>query len=145
MPSKEKEKKKKSGYQNMIDEVLYYMMNDPIYIRLYQNHLGIFLEKENRSIANEILYYYETNKTINLADFMTYLETIPLKAEIMDIIENVKVNELSENDMLELLLRIKKHIKEQEIKELKEAIKVEFDIHKKIELTEKITELKKEV
>ena len=133
----------KNGYQKIIDEILYCMMNDPIYIKMYQTQLGMFQEKENRTIANEILYYYETNNTIRLADFITYAETTPLKKEIMDIIENGEIDKVSEQEMMELLTRLKKKIKEKEIKRLKEVIKTEFDIHKKIEITEKIAELKK--
>ena len=119
------------------------MMNSEEYIRLYQTKLGMFREKENRAIANEIIYFYETNKTMNLADFISYIETISLKKEIMDIIENVKVKQLSVEAMEELILRIKKKIKEEEIKKLKEDLKMEFDIQKKVELTEKIAEIKK--
>ncbi len=135
--------KPKSSYQKIVDEVLFFMMNSEEYIRLYQTKLGMFREKENRAIANEIIYFYETNKTMNLADFISYIETISLKKEIMDIIENVKVKQLSVEAMEELILRIKKKIKEEEIKKLKEDLKMEFDIQKKVELTEKIAEIKK--
>lgn len=119
------------------------MMNGEEYIKLYQTQLGMFPEKKERAIANEILYYYETNKTINLADFITYIETTNLKKEIMDIIESVKVQELSESAMVELLNNAKKKRKEKEIQKLKEELKKELDINKKIELAEKIAEIKK--
>lgn len=133
----------KSSYEKISEEILYYMMNSFEYIKLYQTRLGLFPTKKERAIANEILYYYETNKTINLADFITYAETTNLKNEIMGIISSVKTKELTETAMEELLGSIKKKIKLQEIKKLKEQIKEEFDINKKIALTEKLKELKK--
>lgn len=133
----------KSSYEKISEEILYYMMNSFEYIKLYQTRLGLFPTKKERAIANEILYYYETNKTINLADFITYAETTNLKNEIMGIISSVKTKELTEIAMEELLRSIKKKIKLQEIKKLKEQIKEEFDINKKIVLTEKLKEIKK--
>lgn len=139
----EKEKKPKNNSEKLIDEILYFMMNGEEYIKLYQTQLGMFPEKKERAIANEILYYYETNKTMNLADFITYVETTNLKTEIMDIIENVKIQELSEKAMEELIANAKKKWKEKEIKELKEELKKELDINKKIQIAERIAEIKK--
>jgi len=133
----------KSSYEKIAEEILYYMMNSFDYIKLYQTRLGLFPTKRERAIANEILYYYDTNKSINLADFITYAETTNLKKEIMGIISSVKTKELDEKALEELLKSIKKKIKIDEIKRLKEQIKEEFDINKKIALTEKLKEIKK--
>ena len=51
---------------------------------------------------------------------------------------------LTENGLLELLDILKKKAKKEEINKLKQQIKEEYDINKKIVLLEKITELKKE-
>lgn len=133
----------KTGYKKVAQDILYYMMNDPLYVKLYQTQLGIFPTKEERQIANEIVYYCETNRTINLADFITYAETTNFKQPIMDIISESKNLELSEASMFELLMNIKRKIKDQEIKKLKEEIKKELDINRKTELLEKIAEIKK--
>ena len=61
----------------------------------------------------------------------------------MDIIENVKIQELSEKAMEELIANAKKKWKEKEIKELKEELKKELDINKKIQIAERIAEIKK--
>lgn len=138
-----KEVIKKDSYDKLCEEILFYMMNSYNYIKLYQTKLGIFPTKEHRMIANEIIYYYEKNKDINLADFITYIETNPLRNEIMDIINNGKDFCLNEEGMLELIYKVKKKIQEQEISKLKNEVKSEFDIHKKLALLEKIAELKK--
>lgn len=139
---KKEEKKKKNGYEKICEEILYYMMHDVSYIKLYQTKLGMFPSKEHRLIANEILYYYETNKTINLADFITYAETTNVRPQIMDILSSVSTSELTEEAMLELLELAKKKIKEQEIEKLKVELSKELDENKKTALALKIVEIK---
>jgi DNA primase len=139
----EKKKENKSSYEKIVSEILYCMMNGYEYIKLYQTQLGIFPTKSDRAVANEIIYYYEMHKTINLADFISYAASIPLKKEIMDIISSVEIKEINESVMMELLNKIKKKIKTREIDKLKEEIRNEYDINKKVILTEKMLEIKK--
>ncbi len=136
-------KDKESGYDKVCMKILFYMMNSKIFVKLYQTKLGLFPTKEHRAIANEIVYYVEKNKTINLADFISYAENTKLKQEIMAIISNEKDTNITEESMLELLEIIRKKIKKEEIKKLKEDIKTEWDVNKKVALLEKIAELKK--
>lgn len=139
---KKEEKKKKTSYQEAIYNVLYYMMNDSIYIKMYMKKLGYIAEQKYRLIASEIIYYYELNKYISLADFITYSETSKLKEEIMDIIKNVNYEELNEKVFLDSISLIKKKRKENEIKILKEEIKNTMDESKKEEILQKIIDLK---
>lgn len=136
------EKKKKSGYEKICEEILFYMMNGVNFIKLYQTKLGMFPSKEHRLVANEILYYYETNKTINLADFITYAETTNVKDAIMDILNTVWIEDLEESAMLELLHLAKKKIKEQEIEKIKIELSKELDENKKMSLALKLVEIK---
>lgn len=135
---------KKSSYEKAVENILFYMMNGYDYVKLYQTKLGIFPTKEHRRIANEILYYLEQNKTINLADFISYIEHTELKEEIMAIIKDVKDSNLTEDGMLELIAIVGKQIRNEEIKKLKEEVKNEYDESKKIALLEKIAKIKKE-
>ena len=120
-------------------------MHSKDFVKLYQTKLGIFPTKEHRIIANEIVYYLENHKTIELADFISYSENTNVKNEIMAIICNEKEEILTEEEMLELLEIIKKKIKKEEIKKLKEELKSEYDVNKKLSLLEKIAELKMEI
>ncbi len=133
---------KKSSYEKICEKILFYMMHSPGFIKLYQTQLGIFPTKEHRLIANEILYYYEINKTINLADFITYIETTTCKAEVMSILKNEEEKPVTEEAMKELLHKLKKMIKEQEIEKLKQELSQEFDENRKTILAEKILEIK---
>ena len=47
------------------------MLNGEEYINEYRNKLGFFREQIYREIANEIVYYYDVNKKITVADFIT--------------------------------------------------------------------------
>lgn len=142
LKEKKEEKRKKSGYEKVCEEILFYMMNGVNYIKLYQTKLGMFPTKEHRMIANEILYYYETNKTMDLADFITYAETTNVNNAIMDILNSVWFDTLDETAMLELLKLVKKKIKEQEIEKLKIELSKELDENKKTALALKIVEIK---
>lgn len=144
LQTKEIKPESKSGYDKVCSKILYYMMHSKDFVKLYQTKLGIFPTKEHRLIANEIIYYLETNKTIDIADFITYAENTNLKEEIMAIISNEKDNNLTEEGMMELLEIVKKKIKKEEILKLKKEIKKEYDVNKKVELLERIAELKKE-
>ncbi len=139
----EKKEQKQSSYEKTCSKILYYMMHSKDFVKMYQTKLGIFPTKEHRLIANEILYYIEKHKNISIADFITYAETTNLKQEIMDIINNEQELEMTEDGMMELLIRIKKKIKKEEIEKLKQEIKKEQDINKKVALLEKIAEIKK--
>lgn len=146
IPNEEKKavvSENKNSYDRVCEEILFYMMNSVSFIKLYQTKLGIFPTRSHRAIANEILYYYETNKTISLADFITYAETTNLKDQIMDIISNGESTALTEAAMIELLQIVKKKIKEHEIQKLKEELKKEYDVTKKMALIAKMTEIKK--
>lgn len=134
-----------SSYNKVCSKILFYMMHSKNFIKLYQTKLGIFPTKEHRIIANEIVYYLENHKTIDLADFISYSENTNVKNEIMAIIGNEKEENLTEEGMLELLEIIKKKIKKEEIKKLKEELKSEYDVNKKLSLLEKIAELKVEI
>ena len=119
------------------------MMHSKDFIKMYQTKLGIFPTKEHRMIAKEILCYLDKNKNIAIADFITYAETTNLKQEIMDIINSESEMNLTDDGMMELIEIVQKKIKKAEITRLKEEIKKEYDVNKKVALIERIAEIKK--
>ena len=134
--------KKKNAYDEALNNILYFMMNDSKFIKIYIKQLGYIDEKKYRLIASEIIYYYEKNKSINLADFITYANSSKLNKEIMDIIGNVNISELEENVFMDCITVIKKKTKENEIKKLKEELKNTMDENKKEEILQKIVNIK---
>ena len=122
------------------------MISNGKYIKLFIKQLGFLPEKWQRNIVSEIRYYYEQNNTINIADFITYLsDKVEMQSIIIDIVS--KYGDLDINDELfsEYIKAEKKMLLNKEIKEIKAKIKNEKDVNKKIELTEELTKLKKEV
>ena len=142
---KEERKPKISKYQKAVSKILYMMMLDNKYITIYKNRLGYFKEKKEREVASEIIYYNSKND-INIADFLTYILNNEELSEFIDNIlgenENTKDSIEEFNNCIEVVLKI---LKEDEIKKLKEEIKKEVDINKKVELMTRLTEIKKEV
>ena len=139
-------KPKPSKYKSAASKILFSMMCDPTYISIYKNRLGYFKEKKERMLASEIVYYNTVHNNINIADFLTFL--IPqeeLYNYVNEIISenNYTVVSLEEfNSCVDVVLKI---LKKDEIETLKNKIKQELDVNKKVELIAKLTELKKEV
>ena len=134
--------KKLNGLDLAIRKVLYYMMNDAKYIKEYQNKIGYFEDKTYRLIANEIVYYKEKNGTINIADFISYINyNDELSKVVLEIIDRYD-QELSDEEFNNYIKVIKQKMEEFKIKKLKEAIKREMDANKKKLLLEEIAKIK---
>lgn len=135
---------KKNKYDICASAILYYMMNDVKYIKMYQKKLNYFSVKKYRQITSEVLYYFEKHKTINLADFLSYAEISPIKDDIMMVINSIKEEELTDAKMEEYLKSMKKIMLDEEIRDLKKQLKETFDETLKNDIGLKITDLKKE-
>lgn len=135
---------KMKKYDRCATSILYYMMHGSKYIKMYQNRIGYFSEKTYRQIATEIIYYYEKNKSICLADFLSYAETSPLKEEILQLVESIKDEEPTEDNMEEYLMMMKKMILDEKLNQLKALQRTVVDINEKLNIGMKITELCKE-
>ncbi len=137
-------KPKKNKYEICANAIVYYMMNDVKYIKMYQKNLNYFSLKKYRQIASEVLYYFEKHKTINLADFLSYVEISPIKDDIKQVINSIKDDELTDDKMEEYLKGMKKIMIDEEIRDLKNRQKNTFDEIEKNEIGLKITDLKKD-
>lgn len=139
------EKQRKDAYKIASEKILYFMMNGEEYISEYKTKLGFFQDAEYREIANEIVYYYETNKKITIADFITYVIDKPnIENKVKEIINEAFDDSVSIEAMDEYIQAVMKIMTRNEIKRLKDLMKKELDIDKKMKLAEQIAELKKE-
>ena len=92
------------------------------------------------------VYNYDKNKTINIADFISYLsDKIEMQNIIMSIVSEYGDLEITDELFNEYIKAEKKKILNAEIKELKLKIKNEKDINNKIAMGKELTKLKKEV
>ena len=120
------------------------MLNDGIYIQKFKKELGYFTKKEYRRLSNEIVYYYETYGTIDIASFISYITPKDnLNEDIMNIIKNVKIKDLKLADFMDYISVCLKEMQKEQIKNLKEEIASELDEAKKMELVQKLIEIKK--
>ncbi|MBE6156893.1 MAG: DNA primase [Firmicutes bacterium] len=134
----------KDRYDKCVTKVLYYMMSDSKYLKIFNTKLGFLKNPEERNLIREIEYYIEKYGKINLADFISYGE---LDDNIRDLVNtisgSVNFEELEEKTFIEYLNAIKDILNREEIKKLKESLKKETDINKQVEISKKILDLKK--
>ncbi len=141
---KVEKKVRKNRYDIAVSKILYAMMNDSKYITIYNNRLGYFKNKIDRIIASEIVYYNKEHKSINIADFVSFIMTNDeIYDKVLTIInqnESFEVSDNEFNDCIDMLLELQK---KEEINLLKEQIKKEMDENKKVELLSHLAQIKK--
>lgn len=143
-PEKKLAKKKISKYDIACENIIYFMLQDQKFVEKYKKELGYFDNKKYRGIASEIIYYCETHQGIDMASFITYINTKDyLSDDVMAIIKNVNLELLDMDTFEDFIKAANAELTKSEIKKLKEAITEELDANKKIELANKLIELKK--
>ena len=141
-----KEQVKKDTYTIGCEQILYFMMNDGVYIDEYKKKLGFFDDSLYRQIANEIVYYYESNGAITVADFITYIQDKDdVKNKVMSIVNDSVNDDLSIEAMDDYIDAVFKVTTKNEIQKIKQQMKSELDVDKKMKLAMRIAELKKDV
>jgi len=134
----------KDKYTKCVKKLLYYMMSDSKFIKIFNSKLGFLKNLEERNLVREIEYYIKKYGKINLADFISYAENdINIKDLVNNISGTVNFEELEEKTFIEYINAIKGILNREEIEKLKNQMKLETDINKKLAISEKILELKK--
>ncbi|MBE6156018.1 MAG: DNA primase [Firmicutes bacterium] len=137
-------KKKKSRYDLAVSQMLYAMMLNKNFYRIYMDKLGYLKNKVERDTVSLIGSYIHTHDDINLSGFFDFIiEYDDVSNQVNDILMHIHGEPLEENEFYDILKTVCKCIDEDEIKELKNKIKNEQDEARKVELIEKLTELKK--
>ena len=138
------EKKKASKYERVLKHIIYYLLNDPVYINKFDNS-NIFISiKDYRNLIQEITYYYQKNKEISIAAFISYISSSKLYDLTIDIVNEIE-EDLSDDNFEKYITNLTKISKEDKIKQLKKEMQETLDVNKKMELANTIIELKKEV
>lgn len=134
---------KKKKYDKICEEILYYMLNDVYYIKLFESDLNYIPDKFYLSLAKDIIAYNLLYKSLEIADFLTYIKDNEEKyKKVLDIV-NSHDNSINESDWHNYINFIKKWINESKIAELKIKLKSETDINEKLRINDRITKLKK--
>lgn len=131
-------------YQKAEEYLVYYMLRSLDAILLYQNKVSYLSNKLLSKIAILIMEFYDKNHYINITDFTLYLED---KTELINEvlrIDSLDIAKSVSNFVIEDYIKtIDEGIIKREIKNLKEKIKKEEGITKKVILLEKLANLKK--
>lgn len=138
------EAKTQNKFNKAFKTMLYYMMNDTDCMRLFL-HYGLDLPKcRYRLVSNNLLYYFELNRSIDFADYLTFSENYSEVSEVVkEVIRDVHVEDFSTDDMEAVILIIKDILDKKRIQELKEEIKGELDANRRKRLFGEIIEIKK--
>ncbi|MBO5096358.1 MAG: DNA primase [Bacilli bacterium] len=133
----------KSKYDKICEAIIFYLINDPYYIRIYKSE-NIFIDNRNyRNIINEILYFFEKYNNINVALFISYISNKEdINSVVLKIIGSCE-EELTEQNFKKYIKAVKEINIKSKIEKIKEEMKTTLDINKKTELANKLMELKK--
>ena len=141
-----KKVEKKDNYKNCVTKIFLYLMSDSKYLAIFKNRINFFKNPIERELYNEIIYYTKKYKSINVANFLSFIDNnINVKDLLNEIIADMDFETMNDDIYMEYVNYLEKYFKKEDIKKLKEQIKVETDINKKCELLDKLTKLKKEV
>ncbi len=146
-------KAKKNKYKVCVDNILYYLMSDSKYIKIFNKKLGFLKYVDERNLVNEIEYYIGLFGKINLADFLSYAEGVDsITNRVKDVVSNVTLEELDEDTFMDYLNILNQILMKENINEIREKINKSTDINeqieninKQIDLAKKIIDKKKEV
>ena len=143
-PKKTLAKTKLSKYDKACQNIIYFMMNDGKFIEIFKKELGYFNEKKYRNLANEIIYFYEEAKEINLSSFISFISTKDyIYDDAMEIIRKNKIIDFDRTAFDEFIQVAKMEMVKEEIRELKAKIANSMDANEEIELASKLLNLKK--
>lgn len=150
---KEKEKKviithkpkniKINKYEKASKYILYRMINDNNMILYYFNNLSYLPNDIERKLASEIVLFYKKFNSFNLSDFIIYLED---KKELINLvvdISDLKYTEDELNDNIDNYFDvIKESLYNNQIVKLTSELKNESNSVKRMEIAQKIVDLK---
>ena len=130
-------------YEKASKYILYRMINDNNMILYYFNNLSYLPNDTERKLASEIVLFYKKFNSFNLSDFIIYLED---KKELINLvvdISDLKYTEDELNDNIDNYFDvIKESLYNNQIKKLTSELKNESNSVKKIEIAQKIVDLK---
>lgn len=130
---------KLSMYDKAVYGMIYAILTDKKYLKLFQNEALYFINQKPRYLLTEIEYYYKKYGNIEIADFYTYLidkkELLDLYNNIISYMDNNNINDEAVNDFIKV---IKSYNVKQEIKRLNELMEKETDDLEKSKIANQI-------
>lgn len=151
-PVKKKEKmvvstpntsKRKSKYTRGVEKLLYGMLTNKEYYRIYLNELGYLINKVERDTVNLIGEYIRLNNNIDISGFIDFVIKYDGVSELVNnVLTSSNEQVVTKEEFYDILNAVSKTIDDIELKELKEKISREQDVAQKVELMNKFVKLK---
>lgn len=142
--NKQRVTKKEKQNIRAVEEILYYMMNNVKYAKLFTKKLNYIPDNNYFDIEKDIQAYIILNNTISLADFISYEVNNGKEDILKKIISNHNNDiEMCEEEFLNYIDIVSKWIKDTKINNLKVELKNVTDINRKKELMDLITKIKR--
>ncbi|MBP3841901.1 MAG: DNA primase [Bacilli bacterium] len=134
---------RKNKYNQAIEQVIYFMLTNEWVITEVEKERLLLPDEKFRILVQEIIYYYKTFGSINVADFYTYVqEKKDLVPSVNDIL-NGQYNEKVDRDTLFLYFGvIRDYSRKNQIKRLKEKMINEIDPLEQARLADEIRKLR---
>lgn len=124
--------------------LLYYMLNNSDVVKIYDENVVFMPDDNYRKLATYISCFYRENGSVCIADLITYLSKYDGMVKIVgDIVSLNLKDDYTKNEINDYIFTIKDYNIRNEILRLKIEQKSEFDKNKKIEIAQKIIDLKK--
>jgi len=135
--------KKKTKYTRAVEKLIYAMLTNKEYYKIYLQELGYLLNKIERDIVNLIGSYIKTHNNIDISGFIDYVIKYDNISEFLNsILISVREEVVTKEEFYDILYAVSRTIDEIELKKLKDKISSEQDVAKKIELMNKFADLK---
>ena len=140
---KKSNNQKLNKYQKSEQGLLFYMLKYPEVIKMYDKKITHMPTDRFRHLAFQISYFYKCNGYINVADLLTELnndeESIKTIGEIniLNLPDEYEIDQI--DDYLE---NIKEYNEKNYISNLENKLKEEVDLKRKLELANKVVEMK---
>ncbi len=142
---KEESQQEISRYKQIANIVLYYLLNDYNFSRIYKDDLNYFKEKSERELFAAIYSYQKNNKNYVVADFLIYIhDNNELYEKTISILNEHNTELVTHDKFIQYVDAMKKYLKEELIKELTFKINNETNDDEKIKLLLELTEIKRE-
>ena len=135
---------KKTKYDVAEKYLIYYMLESPEVIQLYQNHNTYLPTKLYRELAIEIVQYYKSNHSIHVADFMTSIQDKPNMLTLLnEILAIERDDNYTVDEIMDYINVLHEYGVKFQLKHLNELIQMEINPIKKAEIAQKIVEIRK--
>lgn len=136
--------KNNNKFTKAFKTMLYYMMNDSDCMRMFLHYQLDLPKCKYRLVSNNLIYYFELNRSIDFADYLTFTEDYRDVNEVVkEVLRDVHIDEFNSDDMETVIKVMKGILDEERIKMLKSEMKNELDVNRKKRIMDEIIEIKK--